>query len=895
MFKTLHVSHIRMTEEDTFSIWTEKYRPGSFDEIVGQEAIIRRVKHLVDKENLPHLLFAGPPGVGKCVTGDTPLLLGDGRVVSMKDAVDNDEDFVQSLQADGTIQKQKIAYTYVDDADETIRIEMNNGGEVVVTPEHPFLVLKDGVPTWTEAQHISEDDVLATPSSLSVKDARQEDIFIRPELGDGDYVNIRQTDKAAIKPIDTIDEFFAELLGFLTCSDEFKFEHEHRELRNSFCNLVREVFGESLNIKEYEGSRKQYVEITHPETLLDVYPFLESKEKIIGKILEQPDNLVGSYIKGIMQARGSWEGKQFKINIPCSIHAQLTYIFRRYSVDACINKDTFTLPGDKANHLITILGLDFEKKRVRESNTKIALAKEHLEPVFNTLGIEPYEFPTRISKALDNSENVSDNTAKYVYRQVLELSQKRMKKGLNYINHVESLDFEPDNPVGSISAEAEKDKIKKKVSKHIAKGRKEEYLTKKRDVPSDVINQVKALTRTHNADKEYKQILKKATLTDTVSEILTVYNITPKEVQGVTTKVPVNVVYDALKQSMSLQTVSNLESLVLAVKEVLVKRLFSEDLVRSLELIRYLSQAHITWVPVTKTESAGPKKVYDLNVEKTHSFIAGTTPIINHNTTLSLVVAKELYGETWRQNFLELNASDERGIDIVREKVKNFARTQSLGDVPFKIIYLDESDALTSDAQQALRRTMENYTRSCRFILSCNYSSKIIDPIQSRCTIFRFRNLDADQINKIIDRVCKAEGLTVTEDAREALFFASNGDVRRLENILQTSASFTDEIDADVVYDIASYADPDQIKDILDDAINNNFKKAKKALLKAKLKQGLSGVDVVKQFQREIWELDIPDKKKLSMIKQCAETEFRLVEGADEHIQLDALLAHFTA
>lgn len=884
-----------MTEEDTFSIWTEKYRPSSFDEIVGQDAIIRRVKHLVEKENLPHLLFAGPPGVGKCVTGDTPVLVGDGRVLPIEEVVEKDVSSVQSLRADGRIGKQDVAYTYVEEADETYSLNVDNGGSVTVTPEHPFLVLKDGVPTWTETQNITEGDFVATPSSLSVKGARSEDIFIRPELGDGEYVNIRKTERASITPIDTIDDYFAELLGFLTCSDGFKFEHEERPVRKRFTYLVREVFGDKLNLKQYEGKRKKYVEITHPETILDIYTFTESKTKIINKILEQPDKLVGNYLKGVMQARGSWEGKVFKIDIPEDIHGLMSYVFRRYSVEV-ENKEEFILPGDKANHLITIFGLDFEKKRVRESNTKIDLAEKQIEDVLDRLGIETYEFPTRISQALNKGERVADNTAKYVYRQVLEVAQERMKKGLSYINHIEHLDFEPDNPVGSVSAETEKEKIKKKVSKHIAKGRKEEYKNKKRDsVPSDVIGQVKALSRTHRANQDYQDILKKATLTDTVSEVLTLYNITPKEVQKVTTKVPVNVVYDALKQKMALQTVSNLESLLLAVKQVLIKRLFDEELVESLELIRYLAHAHITWSKVEGVEPQGPQKVYDLNVEKTHSFIAGTTPIINHNTTLSLVVAKELYGETWRQNFLELNASDERGIDIVREKVKNFARTQSLGDVPFKIIYLDESDALTSDAQQALRRTMENYTRSCRFILSCNYSSKIIDPIQSRCTIFRFRNLDEEQINKIIDTVCEAEGLSVTDEAREALFFASNGDVRRLENILQTSASFTTEITGEVVYDIASYADPDQIKDILNAAINGDFKKGKKLLLKAKLKQGLSGVDVVKQFQREIWELDIPDDKKLSMIKQCAETEFRLVEGADEHIQLDALLAHFIA
>ncbi|HIJ02669.1 TPA: AAA family ATPase, partial [Candidatus Woesearchaeota archaeon] len=122
-----------------------------------------------------------------------------------------------------------------------------------------------------------------------------------------------------------------------------------------------------------------------------------------------------------------------------------------------------------------------------------------------------------------------------------------------------------------------------------------------------------------------------------------------------------------------------------------------------------------------------------------HLLFAG--PAGTGKTTLSLVVVKQLYKDQWHENFLDLNASDERGINIVREKVKDFARTKSLGKVSFKIIFLDEADALTPEAQQALRRTMENYSSTCRFIMSCNYSSKIIDPIQSRCAIFRFKLL----------------------------------------------------------------------------------------------------------------------------------------------------------
>lgn len=263
-------------------------------------------------------------------------------------------------------------------------------------------------------------------------------------------------------------------------------------------------------------------------------------------------------------------------------------------------------------------------------------------------------------------------------------------------------------------------------------------------------------------------------------------------------------------------------------------------------------------------------------------------------TTLALVVAKTLFGDSWRANFLELNASDERGIDVVRHKVKDFARTRAIGDVPFKIIYLDECDALTREAQQALRRTMENYTQTTRFILSCNYSSKIIDPIQSRCAVFRFRPLAKEDIFEIIEKIAKDEGLKIDNKAEEALYQISEGDCRRVENILQSCAAVSKEITEDLVFSLASVARPEELKLALELALKNNFVDARNKLLEVMLNYGLSGLDIIKQIQKEIWELDIDGKKKVELIDKCGEIEFRMVEGADEFVQLEALLSQFT-
>jgi replication factor C small subunit len=262
-------------------------------------------------------------------------------------------------------------------------------------------------------------------------------------------------------------------------------------------------------------------------------------------------------------------------------------------------------------------------------------------------------------------------------------------------------------------------------------------------------------------------------------------------------------------------------------------------------------------------------------------------------TTLSLVIAKELFGETWRQNFLELNASDERGIDIVRNNIKDFARTKSIGNVPFKIIYLDECDALTRDAQQALRRTMEQYASTCRFILSCNFSSRIIDPIQSRCAIFRFRPLEKDAMTKLIEDVAKKEKLNIDDKSIDAIYEISEGDVRRVINILQSCASVSKHISEFLIYEIASAAQPKEINEVLQLAINKDFVSAKNKLLDTMLKHGMSGLDTIKQIQKEIWNLEIEDEKKLRLIERCGEIEFRMVEGSDEFLQLQALIASF--
>ncbi|MBI2632357.1 replication factor C small subunit [Candidatus Pacearchaeota archaeon] len=281
--------------------------------------------------------------------------------------------------------------------------------------------------------------------------------------------------------------------------------------------------------------------------------------------------------------------------------------------------------------------------------------------------------------------------------------------------------------------------------------------------------------------------------------------------------------------------------------------------------------------------------VQSLNIP--HLMFAG--PAGTGKSTLALIVVKELFGSAWRENYLELNASDERGIDVVRQKVKDFARTKALENIPFKVIFLDEADALTKEAQQALRRTMENYTNTCRFILSCNYSSSIIDPIQSRCVVFRFKLLEKKDVGEVIKKIAEREKLVMAEGTIQSIYEASEGDCRRAINLIQASAAITSQIDSEMINMMASTTKPAGIRIVLDYAIAGDFVNARDRLLDVMLKESVAGPDIIKAIQKEIWNLPVEPEIKVRLTEKTGEAEFRMTEGSDEFVQLQALLASF--
>uniref|UniRef100_A0AAR2KBF2 AAA+ ATPase domain-containing protein n=1 Tax=Pygocentrus nattereri TaxID=42514 RepID=A0AAR2KBF2_PYGNA len=237
-------------------------------------------------------------------------------------------------------------------------------------------------------------------------------------------------------------------------------------------------------------------------------------------------------------------------------------------------------------------------------------------------------------------------------------------------------------------------------------------------------------------------------------------------------------------------------------------------------------------------------------------------------TSTILAAARELYGpELYRQRVLELNASDERGIQVVREKVKNFAQLTVAGTrpdgkacPPFKIIILDEADSMTSAAQAALRRTMEKESRTTRFCLICNYVSRIIEPLTSRCSKFRFKPLANDIQQERLIEICEKESLKYSKEGIEALVKVSEGDLRKAITLLQSAArlSTEKEITESVIIEIAG----------------------------TMIDEGYAGTQILNQLHDIIIEESLSDKQKSVITEKMAVVDKCLVDGADEYLQL---------
>ncbi|KAG8977121.1 Subunit of heteropentameric Replication factor C (RF-C) [Tulasnella sp. 427] len=242
-------------------------------------------------------------------------------------------------------------------------------------------------------------------------------------------------------------------------------------------------------------------------------------------------------------------------------------------------------------------------------------------------------------------------------------------------------------------------------------------------------------------------------------------------------------------------------------------------------------------------------------------------------TSTILAVARRIYGKDYKKFILELNASDDRGIDVVREQIKNFAETRTLFSKGFKLIILDEADMMTTAAQAALRRVIEQYTKNVRFCIICNYVNKIVPAIQSRCTRFRFSPLAVKEVEKKIDEVIEKEKVKVTPDGKEALLKLSKGDMRRALNILQACHAAYDVTDETAIYNCTGHPHPADIEAVVKSMMSDEFTASHNKINQLKVERGLAPQDLISGVYEYIDTIDFPPHTRIYLLDHLATTE----------------------
>ena len=1003
--------------------WVEKYRPKTLDEIVGQDEIVKRLKKYVEKKSMPHLLFSGPPGVGKCLTGDTKVIV-NGEVREIGEVVEEisngkfgatltDNIKVLGVDEEGKVREFNVQYVYKDKTNALIKIKTKMGRELKVTTYHPLLINnKNGEIKWEKAENLKVGDKLATPR----------------------YVVFDNNNGKDIENIDLvrwIAYYVAE--GYIK-DDKIIFTHNDKKIINKFLELTKSLFKDA---KIIEGDN--CITIISKEALEVIKKYNLANKRI-------PNNVMNSdTLKVFLDAYIECEGikKDNKIILPTTnkdFAEELSYALLRYGVIVKLEKvnniykitifeeisDKIIVDVKKINYICEKLGIKNVKLKsnILGYNECKKLCNAILNKINNKNEIEDDKLLDCIGYLLFLASNeiywdeiveieqlygdfiiydlhvpkyhnfVGGNLPTILHNTTAALCLARDLFGENWRENFLELNasVSKDTPilvkingVTKRTTFAELDKIYfkeedeeykdvdnlevltvddnykvrwakvSKIIRHKVEKILKVYLeggavleltgnhaimmlsengliTKKAsdikvgdfllsftaNIEGDLENINSNISTLITKNKRISDIIYQMPIDKRIKYLKELFDCKGKldiiKVPTISKDLSIDIVWlsrisgfesymnkiilknnlkksDLLPADIVIKLLKKIEDKIngnwryvlrhqlyekkervskILIREILKminKEELSEEELNIYYLLHKLAYTDLHALKVKKIEIIDYNDyVYDVSVPNNEMFFAGNVPILLHN-------------------------SDERGIDVIRTKVKEFARTKPIGDIPFKIIFLDESDALTADAQNALRRIMEKYSNVCRFILSCNYPSKIIPPIQSRCAVFRFSPLKKEDIAKKLKEIAEKENLKLTESGLDAIIYVSEGDLRKAINVLQTAAALSNVIDDEIIYKVSSRARPEEVKKMMELALEGKFMEARDLLYKLMVEWGMSGEDILNQMFREINNLNIDERKKVELADYIGETDFRIVEGANERIQLSSLLA----
>jgi replication factor C small subunit len=1004
-------------------IWLEKYRPEHFEDVVGQDTIVERLVSYVSQKDLPHMLFAGPAGTGKCVTGDTPVLTSDG-LTRMADAVGEvdgfapNEDGTEVLTfADDSFEYTEPSHVFSQKTESVVGVTTRDGSEMEVTPEHKLPVLTHEGLQWREAASLTPGDRVVRPLDVPVQDTDPDLRWIDAMDGDRTFVHVTEefaeryeipfeenlvgTKKAAVRGLrqgKTVGDISAETGAprKTVQAAAREFQDEPLDRPSTVCSLsyLRELDASDAQLRRHI-EQIQYVTrynkrsepITPPwelsPELATLVGLAVSEARIENgriKFYNTDEALIGRFEQllrdqfGVDPRTGEQRGVPYvQIDSRTLTHylescfdvfegpvaddgigstvlqadadSRRAFLRAVFDAEAHLAENGILELTQKDGDLITLLsyllstfGIPSRRtqKRKRATNGTGTMrtyhvlyvsSAPHLSRFEREIGFSIPHKEQRLAEVTDRPANPNVDTIP-TQEAVTTLSQRLNLDKTDYIP--ESLNSETpgrkrylDGVSDLVDAATDQletiqemrarltqlepaiDEIAATPAQRIgARGAFEPVSTRKElegdtGVRTDRLLEYARGDRTPYTDRAQTLLAAVDTGTDTVSiqtvqseltRIIEELDLSYNEIAGPTDLRGVDV---SNLLSGDDHEIGSLPRFVTVAERLdsILSEMASLSTLDHLRTLHGIAEAGIYLDEVESVQTLDEsRRVYDLTVPDTRNYVAGTVPTVMHNTTSAIAIARELYGDDWEEHFLELNASDERGIDVVRDRIKSFART-SFGGADYRIIFLDEADALTSDAQSALRRTMEQFSNNVRFILSCNYSSQIIDPIQSRTAVFRFSPLPDAAVEEQIRIIAAEEDIEVTDDGVDALVYAADGDMRKAINGLQAAAVTGGVVDEEAVFEITSTARPEDIREMVTRALDGDFTAARSRLDELITEEGIAGGDIIDQLHRSVWEFDIDDEAAVRLLDRIGEADYRITEGANERIQLEALLA----
>jgi DNA polymerase III delta prime subunit len=975
-------------------IWIEKYRPEGFADIHGQEEIVDRLRSYVERDDLPHLLFSGPAGTGKCVTGDTPVLTNRGierigSIVGDVDGFGSPDDGVEVLSLTDANEFEYVEPSHVfgTAASELRRIETRDGETMEVTPEHKLLVLTAEGLSWTEADDIDDGDRIArprgvpTPGRSESNATAQSDVELNwLENVDDDRIRIRLTERfaselghpsaticpdrlraldpdtetleagiesvqyvspvgqksPAVTPPWRLTPELARFVGLAVAAARIdggciKFCNTDDDCRDAFAESVRSLF----DLESERGTRKGVpCVVVRSQTLthllrasFDVFGSASDGAGIGSTLVSGDDESRAAFLRAMFdgEAYVSDDGI-IELTRKNGDHVTLiSYLLSTFGIPSrrrTVQKSATNGTGtERECHVLYVsgagnlrqfadeIGFSIERKRRRIETH----ARKEADPNHDTMPRQraARQLCTELNLPVQSllSDTLDpDNPGRVAHRSelsdVVAAATDRIEAAQGALAGIERLSSELNDataapaervrartqlePIAVRRGVSESTHVRNDRSLEYADGRRAPYASRVTELFSELDGRERDTAVRAGGAADIGRL--KRELTTCIDTLGVTYEHIAEgtDLRGG----DVNQLLTADGQELDGQV--RFETVADRLRE-LASGMLSLDVIERLDSVSRVADADLYYDEVTSAETVDEsRRVYDLTVPSSRNYVAGTVPTVMHNTTSATAIARAIYGDDWRNNFLELNASDERGIDVVRDRIKNFARS-SFGGYDHRVIFLDEADALTSDAQSALRRTMEQFSDNTRFILSCNYSSEIIDPIQSRCAVFRFSPLGDDAVRAQIEEIADAEDIEVTEGGLDALVYAADGDMRRAINALQAAATTGEVVDEDAVYLITATTRPEEIERMVTAAIDGDFAAARSQLETLLVDAGMAGGDIVDQLHRSAWDFDLDDRTTVRLMERIGEADYRITAGANERVQLEALLASLAA